>query len=158
MTLEKALALAEEMAKDPRRDCLEDEMIQVFAKSIRLVQGHAKRALDGLPARWNAGFQAGLKQAIPYEKELTDALAEERKARQDDNATLTADILRLEEALQQCVDWAAAYPVDIFPQPTPEQVDAVCKTLGFRIDSISAMVLRNYTGRIGEIARGALAR
>ena len=65
---------------------------------------------------------------------------------------------RLEEALQQCVDWAAAYPVDIFPQPTPEQVDAVCKTLGFRIDSISAMVLRNYTGRIGEIARGALAR
>lgn len=67
-------------------------------------------------------------------------------------------ITYLQDALQQCVEWANAYPVDIFPQPTPEQVDAVCKKLGFRIDSISAMVLRNYTGRIGEIASEALSR
>lgn len=100
MTLEKALELAEEMAKERGRDCIEDEMIQVFASSIKLVQSHAKSAMDKLPERWNMGFQAGLKQAIPYEKELTDALAAERKARQDDNAALTADNLKLEEELR----------------------------------------------------------
>ena len=79
-----------------------------YEESLKKVQRIAKDAMDKLPARWNAGFQAGLKQAIPYEKELAEALAAERKARQDDNAALTADILRLEEALQQCVDWALA--------------------------------------------------
>ena len=59
MTLEKALALAEEMAKDPRRDCLEDEMIQVFAKSIRLVQDHA--AIDWQTSQ---GRIAELEQAL----------------------------------------------------------------------------------------------
>ncbi len=66
-------------------------------EALKKVQTIAKNALDKLPARWNMGFQAGLKQAIPYEKELTEALAAEKKARQDDNATLTADNLKLEE-------------------------------------------------------------
>lgn len=71
--------------------------------------------------------------------------------------TLAKAVVELRDALKQCVAWSEAYPVDIFPQPTPEQVDVVCKTLGLRIDSISAMVLRNYTSRIGEIAREALS-
>lgn len=100
MTLEKALTLAEEMSKETGRDCLEDEMIQVFAKSIKLVQSHANSALNKLPERWNMGFQAGLKQAIPYEKELTEALRKERKDRKEDNAGFTADIMKLEDQLR----------------------------------------------------------
>ena len=64
---------------------------------IQRLQSIAKSALDKLPERWNMGFQAGLKQAIPYEKELLKALAEEKKSRKDDNAALTAYNLRLEE-------------------------------------------------------------
>lgn len=66
-------------------------------RKLKLVQSHAKNAMNMLPERWNRGFQAGLRQAIPYEKELTEALAVERKARQDDNAGFTADIMKLEE-------------------------------------------------------------
>ena len=66
-------------------------------EQLRLVKAHAKSAMDKLPERWNMGFQAGLKQAIPYEKELLKALAEEKKSRKDDNAALTAYNLRLEE-------------------------------------------------------------
>lgn len=65
--------------------------------TIKKLQKIAKDALDKLPARWNLGFQAGLKQAIPYEKELLELLNKERQARKDDNASLTKDILRLEE-------------------------------------------------------------
>lgn len=65
--------------------------------SLKLVQSHAKSAMDKLPAKWNEGFRAGLRQAIPYEKEMIAALAAEQKARQDDNAALTADNMKLEE-------------------------------------------------------------
>lgn len=72
------------------------ELIEL-KRQLKLVQSIAKRNLDQLPLRWNLGFEAGLKQAIPYEKELKGALEAEQKARQNDNAELTADILRLEE-------------------------------------------------------------
>jgi len=48
---------------------------------------------------------------------------------------------RLREFADDVRLWSEAYPTNIFTEPTPEQVDAVCKTLGFRIDRISAMVL-----------------
>ena len=63
----------------------------------------------------------------------------------------------IREALEEFVKWSEAYPVDVFHEPTPEQVDAVCKTLGFRIDAISAMVLRNFTKHFGDIAKQALS-
>ena len=59
-------------------------------------------------------------------------------------------------ALIEFAEWSEAYPVEVFPEPTPEQVDAVCKTLGFRLDSISAMILRHASARMGKIAREAL--
>jgi len=64
---------------------------------IQRLQSIAKSALDKLPERWNMGFQAGLKQAIPYENEMLAALKEEREARKNDNAVFTDEILRLEE-------------------------------------------------------------
>ena len=71
--------------------------LESLRSQLKLVQSHAKAALDKLPERWNLGFQSGLKQAIPYEKELLTALAAEKRARQDDNATFTTEIMRLEE-------------------------------------------------------------
>lgn len=80
-------------------ECIGCEL-EGLRQQLKLVQVHAKSALDKLPERWNMGFQAGLKQAIPYEEELQTALKAERKARQDDNATLTADNLKLEDELR----------------------------------------------------------
>lgn len=67
---------------------------------------------------------------------------------------------RLERAVEWAEDllkWSEAYPKSLFTEPTPEQVDEVCKTLGFRIDRISAMVLREYTGSWGRKAKAFLA-
>lgn len=84
-----------------------DQRIAELEDSLKKVQNIAKSAMDNLPERWNMGFQAGLKQAIPHEKELTDALAAERQGRKDDNAALTEDILRL-EAENNCLKaWKA---------------------------------------------------
>lgn len=71
------------------------------------------------------------------------------------------DLIKQVEALREftaeAVQWSEAYPEHIFTAPTPEQVDAVCKTLGFRIDRIAAMVLREFTGRWSEKAKALLA-
>ena len=69
---------------------------------------------------------------------------------------LEADNARLREFAEDVVNWSKAYPTAVFPEPTPEQVDEVCKTLGFRIDRISAMVLRAYTKTWGNKASAAL--
>ena len=62
----------------------------------------------------------------------------------------------LVEFAESMVEWSEAYPKAIFQEPTPEQVQAVCKGLGFSIDSISAMILRIFTKPVGDRARAAL--
>jgi len=71
--------------------------------------------------------------------------------------------MKADEAIQtirgfteDIVKWSEAYPTTIFHEPTPEQIDEVCKASGFRIDAISAMVLRAFTKPFGDKARDAL--
>lgn len=66
-------------------------------KQLKMVQSHAKSAMDKLPGRWNEGFQTGLKSQASSVAVLQDRLRQEIQARKDDNAALTADILKLEE-------------------------------------------------------------
>ena len=73
-------------------------------------------------------------------------------------AALRAERDRLREFADDVRKWSEAYPTNIFTEPTPEQVDAVCKTLGFRLDRIAAMVLREFTKPWGDAARAALGR
>lgn len=63
----------------------------------------------------------------------------------------------LEGLAEEMLSWAEAYPTDIFTEPTPQQVDDVCKLLGFRLDRISAMVLRAFTKQWAEKAKKALS-
>jgi hypothetical protein len=71
---------------------------------------------------------------------------------------LEAENARLREFAEDVLNWSKAYPVEVFPEPTPEQVDEVCKILNFRIDRISAMVLRAFTKTWGDKARAALGK
>lgn len=68
-----------------------------------------------------------------------------------------AKVEELEEFARDVVKWSESYPVSVFGEPTPEQIDDVCKSSGFRIDKISAMVLRRFTKSWGEKALVALA-
>lgn len=78
------------------------------------------------------------------------------KVGQEIESTIEERVAPAVEWAEDLLKWSEAYPTTIFTEPTPEQVDAVCKTLGFRIDRISAMVLREYTGIWGRKARAFL--
>lgn len=66
---------------------------------------------------------------------------------------------QLAEALQRIVQWADAYPTDIFPEPDDDyfrRAHEVLKANGMTIDRISADAMRHALKGVGRIARGAL--
>lgn len=64
----------------------------------------------------------------------------------------------LENLANELIKWSKSYPVSVFGEPTPEEVDKVCKDSGFSIDKISAMVLRHFTKRWFAMAELAIIR
>lgn len=65
----------------------------------------------------------------------------------------------LTEALQRIVQWADAYPLNIFNEPTPEQSKLAHEVLsanGMTLDAFSASMARHCLKGVGEIAREAL--
>ena len=65
-------------------------------------------------------------------------------------------LARYEDALQRIVQWAEAYPLDVFPAPDLLRAHALLQQGGMSLDSISAHVGRHITEGIGKIAREAL--
>lgn len=87
-------------------DRLQNENEQLKT-SLKLVQSHAKTAIDKCSAKWNEGYHAGLKSAgMEYEK-IHPIFQQLKKERADDNAAFTAEIMRLETALEQIINEGA---------------------------------------------------
>ena len=66
---------------------------------------------------------------------------------------------QLEDALQRIVQWADAYPTDIFHEPSTEECQRAAKLLiaeGMTIDVFSASMGRHCLKGVGDIAREAL--
>jgi hypothetical protein len=66
---------------------------------------------------------------------------------------------RMEEALQRIVEWAKAYPLDVFPEPSKEYYTKAAEVLeanGMAIDRLSAAAMRHVITQVGKIAKGAL--
>lgn len=64
-----------------------------------------------------------------------------------------------EEALQRIAQWADAYPLDIFPEPTDQQwieAKVLLKQGGLTLDAISASNMRHVITEVGAMARKAL--
>lgn len=66
-----------------------------------------------------------------------------------------ARIERLEEALHRIVQWADAYPLDVFPEPDFKKVNEVLKAAGLSLDQVSASNMRHVVNGVGDIARSA---
>jgi hypothetical protein len=62
----------------------------------------------------------------------------------------------LREALQRIVQWADAYPLDIFPEPDWGKARDLLKAGGMTLDRISASNMRHVVEGVGRIAREAL--
>lgn len=66
---------------------------------------------------------------------------------------------RLEDTLQKIVQWADAYPLDLFPEPDADYLRRAHEVLtasGMTLDRISAHAMRHVVKRIGDMAREAL--
>lgn len=66
---------------------------------------------------------------------------------------------RLEEALRHIADWAKAYPLAVFPEPTSDylfQAHTVLVEHGMSLDRISASAMRHVITQVGKIALEAL--
>jgi hypothetical protein len=75
------------------------------------------------------------------------------------NAYLEREIERLRETLQRIVQWADAYPIDIFHEPTKEESRRAHELLtaaGMTLDAFSASMGRHCLKGVGDIAREAL--
>lgn len=67
----------------------------------------------------------------------------------------------LEEALQKIVQWAEAYPTDIFHEPPAEEAKKANELLnanGMTLDAFSASMGRHCLAGVGDIARSALEK
>lgn len=70
--------------------------------------------------------------------------------------TIEDRIERLEEALQQIVQWSEAYPLKVFPEPDWKRVAELLQAGGITLDAVSASCMRHVVEQAGKIAREAL--
>jgi hypothetical protein len=64
-----------------------------------------------------------------------------------------------EEALRRIVEWADAYPTDVFHEPSADECHRAHKLLtgnGMTLDAFSASMARHCLEGVGDIARAAL--
>ena len=62
------------------------------------------------------------------------------------------------EALEHIVQWADAYPLDIFPEPDFAVCAVALNGVGQTLDAVSASSMRHVVKGVGDIARAALAK
>lgn len=63
----------------------------------------------------------------------------------------------LEEALIKIEQWAAAYPIDAFPEPDWPKVAEALLAAGLSLDQVSASCMRHVARGMGKIASTALS-
>ena len=64
---------------------------------------------------------------------------------------------RLEDGHEKIIQWAKAYPLDIFPEPDFGKAGELLKAGGMTLDAISASNMRHVVEGVGKIAKEALA-
>jgi hypothetical protein len=62
----------------------------------------------------------------------------------------------LEDALTRILNWADAYPLDVFPEPDFQAVQAALQKAGISLAQVSASNMRHVIQGVGDIARAAL--
>lgn len=64
--------------------------------------------------------------------------------------------LVMKEALEKILDWANAYPADVFPDQDLKKADAVLRAAGISMSAMHGNWGRHITDGIKSIAEGAL--
>lgn len=71
-------------------------------------------------------------------------------------ADLESENERYEAALQRIMQWAEAYPLDVFPEPDLKRVGEVLQAAGLSLGQVSASNMRHVLSGLGDIARKGL--
>ena len=124
-----------------------DAIEELSANLYVLVQQHDewKARAEAAEAERDAMEKAGIEMTDRFVAKIDDLKAER-------------DVLRervddLEVALHKIQQWAEAYPIDVFPEPTEEEMAAAQSALGGAVHGSWA---RHITEGMKEIARAAL--
>ncbi len=70
------------------------------------------------------------------------------------------DSEKMEDALNEIINWADAYPVDVFIEPTPEimkRANEVLKAAGISFTAINAHTMRHVIEGVRGIAEKGLS-
>ena len=89
---------------------------------------------------------------------MFDNVARERDTARERIAALEKDADAMREALLRIVQWADAYPEDVFPAVTKDewkQANVVLDAAGLSLTRISASNMRHVVEGVGKIARMA---
>jgi len=87
-----------------------------------------------------------------------DVYRQEIRRLKDEKFALEARLSKMEEALEQIVEWSKAYPIDVFPEPDFEKVAKVLKDNGMTLDAVSASNMRHVITEVAGMATAALAQ
>ena len=68
------------------------------------------------------------------------------------------EMQRMEQALQRVLQWAEAYPIEIFREPDWARAAEVLDAAGLSLDAISASCIRRVLNEIAATARQGLRR
>ena len=99
---------------------------------------------------WESGFGDMKELAIG----LHDLTAQ-YKALYDDYIKLEAERDALVEAMDEIIQWANAYPLDVFPEPDLEKAHELLKAGGMTLDAVSASGMRRVLDGVVKIAEKA---
>lgn len=63
---------------------------------------------------------------------------------------------KMQEALEEIVQWGLAYPITVFPEPDWQKAADALKAAGLSLDAVSAANMRHVITGVARIARKGL--
>ena len=130
--------------------CIGYELTDAQYIALDEVRSDAASLLTRQPESAQAIYRDGIRREQENRKEIAALKARAEKAE--------ADAKALRDFAEDVVGWSEAYPERVFPEPSVEQIKAVCDGLGITLDCVSAAILRTFTKPLGDKARDALTR
>jgi glutamate synthase domain-containing protein 2 len=156
------LSTAEWLDQFPRR---EGEFARwareaVPALATRVAELEADRMLDGKAMTETAMERDSARASLRYCREevgrLNNQLDRLKETSDAEAAALRGEVARLTDLFVEIQQWAAAYPVAVFPEPDFNRANELLQAGGMSIDAVSASNMRHVLSGLNRIVTAAL--
>ena len=159
------------MSAEPQTEMKPLEIVQEARYTARRIGPTAETVQDAFRSAVetsaadmaNAGARKeleGFSDAFPERDRLKamEAEAAQRRSGETETGWSCTQCGVLEDALTRILNWAEAYPLDVFPEPDFQAVQAALQNAGISLAQVSASNMRHVIQGVGDIARAALGK